>query len=146
MNEEVKQEITKNFTKVNDYIMEATKREMAKTCQDGGFLDRSLATLVAKHDVEQEVNKIIKAFESLGAECDKLKKHDWMMQDFRDGGKPSGYGLKDFKKLSKDRLTRIAKLQSDMIYVMTDWGYYNKDKEQRLKEIRKELEEIYNEA
>lgn len=34
MREEVKQEITKNFTKVNDFIIEATKREMAKTYMD----------------------------------------------------------------------------------------------------------------
>lgn len=146
MDEQVKQEITKNFTKVNDYIMEATKREKEKTVQDGGFLDHSLDALVAKYDIEQRVNTIIKAFESLGAEHDKIKKHDWMMQDFRDAGKPSGYALKDFKKLSKDQLARVAKLQSSMIYVMADWGYYNDGKEERLNEIRKELEDIYNEA
>ena len=146
MNEEVKQEITKNFTKVNEFIMEATKREMAKTCQDGGFLDHSLAALVAKYDAEKEVNTIIKAFESLGSEHDKMVKHDWMMQDFRDAGKASGYALKDFKKLSKDKLARIAELQSSMIYVMADWGWYNSDKESKLTEIKKALEEIYNEA
>lgn len=146
MNEEIKQEIAKNFTKVNNYIMEATKREMAKTCQDGGFLDHSLTALVAKHDIEQEVEKLTEAFESIRAEHDKIKKHDWMMQDFRDGGKPSGYALKDFKKLSKDQLARVAQLQSSMIYVMADWGYYNDGKEERLNEIRKELEDIYNEA
>lgn len=146
MREEVKQEITKNFTKVNDFIMEATKREMTKTCQDGGFLDHSLAALVAKHDVEQEVSTIIKAFESLGAEHDKMQKHDWMMQDFRDAGKASGYTLKDFKKLPKDKLARIAELQSSMIYVMADWGYYSSDKESMLTDIKKELEEIYDEA
>lgn len=68
MNEEIKQEIAKNFTKVNDYIMEATKREMAKTCQDGGFLDHSLYALVAKHDVEQEFEKLIKTFELIDEE------------------------------------------------------------------------------
>nr|DAH80962.1 MAG TPA: hypothetical protein [Caudoviricetes sp.] len=146
MNEEVKQEITKNFTKVNDFIMEATKRELSKTCKDGRFLDHSLYALVAKHDIEQRVNTIIKDFESLGAEHDKIKKHDWIMQDFRDAGKASGYALKDFKKLSKDRLARIVELQSRMIYVMADWGYYNDGKEERLSEICRELEDIYNEA
>lgn len=146
MNEEVKQGITKNFTKVNDFIMEATKREMAKTCQDGGFLDHSLAALVAKYDVEHDVNVIIKAFESLGKEHDRIKKHDWMLKDFRDAGKASGYALKDFKKLSKDKLARIAELQSSMIYVMADWGYYNSDKESKLTDIKKALEDIYNEA
>lgn len=68
MNEEIKQEIAKNFTKVNDCIMEATKREMAKTCQDGGFLDHSLYALVAKHDVEQEFEKLIKTFELIDEE------------------------------------------------------------------------------
>lgn len=58
MNEEIKQEIVKNFTKVNDFIMEATKRELSKTCQDGRFLDHSLYALVAKHDVEQEFEKL----------------------------------------------------------------------------------------
>lgn len=146
MNEEVKQGITKNFSKVNDFIMEATKREMAKTCQDGGFLDHSLAALVAKHDVEQEVNTIIKAFESLGKEHDRIKKHEQMMRDFRDGGKASGYTLKDFQKLPKNQLVQIAKLQSEMIYVMADWGWYSSGKEEMLTEIKKELEEIYNEA
>lgn len=146
MNEEVKQEITKNFSKVNDFIMEATKREKEKMVQEGGFLDHSLDALVAKYDIEQQVNTIIKAFESLGKEHDKMKKHDWMMQDFRDAGKASGYALKDFKKLSKDKLARIAELQSSMIYVMADWGYYNSDKESKLTEIKKALEDIYNEA
>lgn len=146
MNEEVKQEITKNFTKVNDFIMEATKREMAKTCQDGGFLDHSLAALVAKHDVEQEVEKLTKAFELIRKRHKKMVKHDWMMRDFRDAGKASGYALKDFKKLSKDKLARIAELQSSMIYVMADWGYFNSGKESRLTDIKKSLEEIYNEA
>lgn len=146
MREDVKQEITKNFTKVNDFIMEATKREMAKTCQDGGFLDHSLAALVAKYDVEQEVEKLIKAFELIDEERKKMVKHDWMMQDFRDAGKDSGYDLKDFKKLSKDKLARIAELQSNMIYVMADWGWYNSDKESKLTEIKKALEDIYNEA
>lgn len=146
MREDVKQEITKNFTKVNDFIMEATKREMAKTCQDGGFLDHSLAAIVAKYDVEQEVEKLIKAFELIDEERKKMVKHDWMMQDFRDAGKDSGYDLKDFKKLSKDKLTRIAELQSNMIYVMADWGWYNSDKESKLTEIKKALEDIYNEA
>lgn len=146
MNEEIKQEITKNFTKVNGFIMEATKREMAKTCQDGGFLDHSLAALVAQHDVEQEVEKLIKAFELARSKRKKMVKHYWMMHDFRDAGKASGYALKDFKKLSKDKLARIAELQSSMIYVMADWGYYNDGKEERLNEIRKDLEDIYNEA
>lgn len=146
MREEVKQEITKNFTKVNDFIMEATKRELSKTCKDGGFLDHSLDALVAKHDVEQEVEKLIKAFELIDEERKKMVKHDWMMQDFRDAGKASGYALKDFKKLSKDKLARIAELQSSMIYVMADWGYYNSDKESKLTDIKKALEEIYNEA
>lgn len=68
MNEEVKQEITKNFMKVNDFIMEATKRELSKTCQDGRFLDHSLYALVAKHDVEQEFEKLIKTFELIDEE------------------------------------------------------------------------------
>lgn len=146
MNEDVKQGITQNFTKVNDFIMGATKREMAKTCQDGGFLDHSLAALVAKYDVEQEVEKLIKAFELIDGERKKMVKHDWMMQDFRDAGKASGYKLKDFKKLSKDKLARIAELQSSMIYVMADWGYRNSDKESKLTDIKKALEDIYNEA
>lgn len=146
MNEEVKQEITKNFTKVNDFIMEATKRELSKTCREGRFLDHSLAALVAKYDVEHDVEKLIKAFELNDEERKKMVKHDWMMQDFRDAGKASGYDLKDFKKLSKDKLARIAQLQSSMIYVMADWGWYNEDKEGKLTEIKKELEEIYNEA
>ncbi|WAX12617.1 hypothetical protein EC99P1_00025 [Enterococcus phage EC99P1] len=146
MREEVKQEITKNFTKVNDFIMEATKRELSKTCKEGRFLDHSLDALVAKHDVEQEVEKIIKAFELIDEERKEMVKHGWMMQDFRDAGKASGHALKDFKKLSKDKLARIAELQSSMIYVMADWGYYNSDKESKLTEIKKALEEIYNEA
>lgn len=146
MNEEVKQEITKNFTKVNDFIMEATKRELSKTCREGRFLDHSLAALVAKYDVEQDVNVIIKAFESLGKEHERRGKHDSMMRDFRDAGKASGYALKDFKKLSKDKLARIAELQSNMIYVMADWGWYSSDKESKLTEIKKSLEEIYDEA
>ena len=146
MKEEVKQEITKNFTKVNDFIMEATKREMDKTFQDGGFLDHSLAALVAKHDVEQDVEKLIKAFEVIDEDRKRMVKHNWMIQDFRDAGKASGYALKDFKKLSKDKLARIAELQSSMIYVMADWGYYSSDKESKLTEIKKALEEIYNEA
>lgn len=146
MKEEVKQEITKNFTKVNEFIMEATKRELAKTCKDGGFLDRSLDALVAKHDVEQDVEKLIKAFEVIDEERKRMVKHDWMMQDFRDAGKASGYALKDFKKLSKDKLARIAELQSSMIYVMADWSYFNSGKEGKLTEIKKALEEIYNEA
>lgn len=68
MNEEIKQEIVKNFTKVNDFIMEATKRELSKTCQDGRFLDHSLYALVAKHDVEQEFEKLIKTFELIDEE------------------------------------------------------------------------------
>lgn len=147
MREEVKQEITKNFTKVNDFIMEATKREMAKTCQDGGgFLDHSLAALVAKHDVKQEVEKLIKAFELIDDERKKMVKHTQMMREFRDAGKDSGHALKDFKKLSKDKLARIAELQSSMIYVMADWGYYNSGKESQLTDIKKALEDIYNEA
>lgn len=146
MKEEVRQEISKNFTKVNDFIMEATKRELSKTCKEGRFLDHSLDALVAKYDVEQEVEKLIKAFELIDEEHKKMVKHEWMMQDFRDAGKASGYALKDFKKLSKDKLARIAELQSSMIYVMADWGYYNSDKESKLTEIKKALEDIYNEA
>lgn len=146
MDEQVKQEIVKNFTKVNDFIMEATKRELSMTCQDGRFLDHSLYALVAKHDVEQEFEKLIKTFELIDEERKLMGKHDSMMRDFRDAGKPSGYALKDFKKLSKDQLARVAQLQSSMIYVMADWGYYNDGKEERLNEICKDLEDIYNEA
>lgn len=146
MNEEIKQEIVKNFTKVNDFIMEATKRELSKTCKDGRFLDHSLDALVAKHDVEQEFEKLIKTFELIDKERKLMGKHDSMMRDFRDAGKASGYALKDFKKLSKGKLARIAELQSSMIYVMADWGYYNSEKEARLQSISEELEEVYNEA
>lgn len=146
MDEQVKQEITKNFSKVNDFIVEATKREKEKMVQEGGFLDHSLDALVAKYDIEQQVNTIIKAFESLGKEHDKMKKHDRMLANFRDGGKASGYTLKDFQKLPKNQLVRIAQLQSSMIYVMAGWGWYNSGKESELTKLEKELEEIYNEA